>query len=113
MYKRQQPLENNVKQKSVQEKETFESELFPKQGDEAGMQINIAFNTLILKLDSITAEDFSNELQEIAELILEKRGFSVTLHKIRSLINQYKDKNIPIDKSQVFEEIEDFKKRLF
>jgi tetratricopeptide (TPR) repeat protein len=89
--------------------DSFVSNIYPKPGDEVGMQINTAFNLLIQRLKTATGEEFSKELQKIADLILEKRGFSVTLHKIRSLINKYKEQLAPIisqkEKDKLFEEI--------
>ena len=94
----------------------FVSKVFPKAGDEVGMEIHNAFNLLIQRVNTITGIAFSIELQKIADLILEKRGFSVTLHKIRALINQYKDQRSPFisqkEKNEIFEEIEEFKKRI-
>ncbi|MFX0188749.1 MAG: hypothetical protein ACFE8A_13545 [Candidatus Hodarchaeota archaeon] len=96
--------------------DNFVSNIQPKPGDELGMQINNAFNLLIQRLKTATGEEFSNELQKIADLILEKRGFSVTLHKMRSLINKYKEQLAPIisqkEREEIFEEIEEFKMRL-
>jgi len=95
---------------------TFDSNIYPKPGDEAGMQINTAFNLLIQRLNNISGIDFSKALQNIADLILEKRGFSVTLHNIRSLINKYKEQLAPIisekERNEIIETIEGFKKRL-
>ena len=57
---------------------------------DATVLIKNAFKALIQKLHKLNGEEFSKEMEDIAELILEKKGFSVTLHKIRSKINQYK-----------------------
>ncbi|MFX1320113.1 MAG: hypothetical protein ACFFAQ_00585 [Promethearchaeota archaeon] len=90
--------------------------ILPKAGDEAGMFINDAFNSLILQLNNLTGEDFSLELQKIADLILEKKGFSVILHQLRSTINEYKNhykllnKN---EKNQIVEFINNWKQKLF
>jgi hypothetical protein len=60
-------------------------------GDQdATILIKTAFKSLIQKLHKLNGEEFSTEMENIADLILEKKGFSVTLHKIRSKINQYK-----------------------
>ena len=84
-------------------------------GDEAGVLINAAFNKLVDKLHNIKGEDFSKELQKIADLILEKRGFSVTLHKLRNIINQYRFSDLVLnesDKKQIIENIESWKDKL-
>ncbi|MFX1502523.1 MAG: hypothetical protein ACFFDH_16295, partial [Promethearchaeota archaeon] len=88
----------------------------PKSDDEAGMQINNAFMNLIQKLDNIKGDEFGKELQNIADLILEKKGFSVTLHKLRSTINKYKEKFTILDendKREIIEDIQNWKKKLF
>ena len=103
-----------IKQK-LQAKLDFVSSSKRKKGDEAGLLINTAFNNLINKLNNIKGEDFSVELQKIADLILEKRGFSVTLHKLRSLINQYRFNDQFLnesDKKQIIENIENWKEKL-
>ncbi len=99
----------------LQEQINSTSPKVPKAGDEVGILINDAFNKLIQKLNNIKGEDFSIELQKIADLVLEKRGFSVTLHKLRSFINKYKDVyNIldENDKNEIIEAIENWKKKL-
>lgn len=94
----------------------FVSQVYPKAGDALGMEINTAFNLVIQRLNTITGADFSHALQEISDFILEKRGFSVTLHKIRNLINKHKNQLSPFisqkEKNQIFEELEEFKRRL-
>ena len=88
----------------------------PKSGDQTAEQINIAFNMIISQFDVIKGEDLSRELENIADLILMKRGFSFILHDIRKLINDYKAKFTPLndnDKALIFEAIESWKERLF
>ncbi|MFX0027753.1 MAG: hypothetical protein ACFE8B_00965 [Candidatus Hermodarchaeota archaeon] len=105
---------DEIKQK-LQEKLEFVSSSKRQKGDEAGVLINTAFDNLINKLNNMKGEDFSEELQKIADLILEKRGFSVTLHKLRSLINQYRYSDLFLnesDKKQIIENIESWKKKL-
>jgi len=66
-------------------------------------------------LQEAKKEEFSEEMENIAELILEKKGFSVTLHKIRSKINQYKNHLghlNEVDISHIVESIEEWEKRL-
>jgi len=93
----------------------FMSKVHPKAGDEAGFLINNAFNTLIQKLGTLKGEEFSEELHKVADLILENKGFSVTLHKLRSTINQYKeqiDLLTPNDVRQIIEKIEEWKSHI-
>ncbi|MFX1278909.1 MAG: hypothetical protein ACFFA3_05790 [Promethearchaeota archaeon] len=103
-----------IKQK-LQAKLDFVSSSKRKKGDEAGLLINAAFNNLINKLNNIKGEEFSVELQKIADLVLEKRGFSVTLHKLRSFINQYRFSDLLLsesDKKQIIGNIENWKDKL-
>ena len=111
--KSQEQIEE-IKQK-LQEKIKFVSSSTRKKGDEAGVLINTAFNNLVQKLHNIKGEQFSEELQKIADLVLEKRGFSVTLHKLRSLINQYRFSDNSLnenDTKQIIENIESWKEKL-
>lgn len=94
----------------------FTSKVHPKAGDQAAMLINTAFNMLISKLNVINGEEFSKELQDVSDIILERKGFSVTLHSVRSLINKYKEIESLLDmkqKMEIFEAIEAWKQRLF
>lgn len=75
----------------VQQHSDFISKITPKALDESSMLINNAFNILIQKLGTLKGEEFSVELQKVADIILETKGFSVTLHKLRSMINKYKE----------------------
>ncbi len=109
------PQITDLKQK-LQEKIDFISVAQPKVGDEAGILINNAFTNLINKLDNIKGDEFGKEVQDIADLILEKKGFSVTLHKIRSTINKYKDKLSLLDESdkkEILEDIQSWKNKIF
>jgi len=92
----------------LQKQVDFVSKPHPKPGDEAGIMINNAFNELANKLSKINGEDFSKELQDIADLVLEKKGFSVTLHKLRSTINQYKMFVNPLTKENIAQIKQDF-----
>lgn len=99
----------------LQKQVSFTSTATPKAGDEAGLLINTAFNSLIQRLSKLKGEDFSEQLQQVADLILEKRGFSVTLHKLRSTINKYKLQVAMLndnDINQIVAEIEEWKKHL-
>jgi len=92
-----------------------EPKQIPKAGDEVGMLIDTAFKSLVQKLQNLNGEEFSTELENIADLILEKKGFSVTLHKLRSKINQYKTHLghlSEVDIKHIVESIEEWKKHL-
>ena len=94
----------------------FISKFHPKPEDQTAEQINLAFNMIISQFDVIKGEDLSRELENIADLILMKRGFSFILHDIRKLINDYKAKFTLLDdndKALIFEAIEAWKERLF
>ena len=98
-------------------KEKFQDSLKSQlgQGDQNTI-INNAFFSLIDKLPSLKGTEFSEALENIANLILEKKGFSVTLHKVRSVINQYKLNENPLnelDIKQILASIEDWKTHLF
>ena len=87
----------------------------PAKLDESGIEINNAFTDLIKKLHKLKGDEFSKEIAIIADLILEKKGFSVTLHKIRSKINQYKNHMShlnDVDISHIVESIEEWKERI-
>ncbi|MFX0036810.1 MAG: hypothetical protein ACFE9I_14365, partial [Candidatus Hermodarchaeota archaeon] len=109
------PQNTGLKQK-LREKINFVSAVKPKAGDDAAVEIKSAFDNLIQRLDSLKGDQFGNELQNIADLILEKKGFSITLHKIRSIINKFKEKLSLLDqndKKEIIEEIESWKQKLF
>ncbi|MFX1501349.1 MAG: hypothetical protein ACFFDH_10355 [Promethearchaeota archaeon] len=109
------PQITDLKQK-LQEKIDFVSVAQPKAGDDAGVKINNAFTNLINKLDILKGDQFGKELADIADLILEKKGFSVTLHKVRRIINKYKDKLSLLndsEKKEILEEIQEWKKKIF
>ena len=56
----------------------------------------------------MNGEAFSQELQKVADLVLEKKGFSVTLHKLRSTINQYKMFVHPLSQENIAQIKKDF-----
>lgn len=94
----------------------FISTVVPDPDDTSGILINNAFNFLIQSFNILKGNEFSEQLDKIAESILEKKGFSVTLHNIRSVINNYKeypDYLNDLDKQQIFEAIENWKQHLF
>ncbi|KKM77363.1 hypothetical protein LCGC14_1370770, partial [marine sediment metagenome] len=112
------PLNGQIKdlKKKLQEKIDFLSAVHPKTGDNAAVLIDTALNNLIQKISNLKGNEISKELQNIADLILEKKGFSVTLHKIRITINKYKNKSTLLDendKKDIFQEIETWKQKLF
>lgn len=105
----------DIKQK-IQDKIDFVSDEKPHVNDEVAIEINNAFNNLIQNLSRLKGDAFGKELQNIADLILEKKGFSVTLHKIRSVINKFKEKLSLLDendKKEIIENIENWKKKLY
>ncbi len=109
------PQITDLKQK-LKEKIDFVAEAQPKADDEAAIEINNAFSNLIFKLNNLKGDEFGNELQHIADLILEKKGFSVTLHKVRSIINKFKEKLTLLDtndKKEILDSIQDWKKKLY
>ena len=82
---------------------------------DAAIVIKAAFKNLIQILHKLNGEEFSKEMEKIADLILEKKGFSVTLHKIRSKINQYKTHLghlNDVDISHIIESIEEWEKHI-
>ncbi len=91
------------------------STINPDLEDQSNIIINQNFIDLIQKMGSLKGKEFSEKLQAVANVILEKKGFSVTLHKIRSTINQYKfseDYLNELDKKQIIASIEDWKSHL-
>ncbi len=105
----------DLKQK-LQEKINFLSAVHPKEGDNAAVSIDNALNSLIMKMDNLKGVEISKELQNVADLILETKGFSLTLHKIRTTISRIKNKNDLLDendKKEIFQEIEIWKQKLF
>lgn len=100
---------------ALETKINFTSNNVPKPGDSSGKAIDAAFDLLVQKLHTLKGEEFSEELDKIAELILEKKGFSVTLHKIRSKINQYKTQISVLsqtDINHIIESINEWKAKL-
>ncbi|MBY8980963.1 MAG: hypothetical protein KGD72_11280 [Candidatus Lokiarchaeota archaeon] len=107
-------LAEELNKKIKEPKKLRESEE-PAKVDESGIVINNAFKTLINKLHKLKGDEFSKEMAIISDLILEKKGFSVTLHKIRSKINQYKNhlshlNNVDI--KHIIESIEEWKEHI-
>ncbi len=99
----------------LREKIAITASPIEKKGDKDGLLINSNFDTLLQNMNNLKGEEFSRDLQKIADLVLETRGFSVTLHKLRSLINKYRyraglleDK----DKKEITENIEEWKNKL-
>ena len=110
-----------LKNKIKEPKKVQESDQIPKPTKEAtklnesSVVINNTFKTLIQKLHKLKGDEFSKEMAIIADLILEKKGFSVTLHKIRSKINQYKNHLShlnDVDIKHIIESIEEWKEHI-
>ena len=83
--------------------------------DQVGNLINTAFNAVLQQLDKFTGSDFGKALQEVTDLILENKGYSVTLHNVRTWVNNYKNSRDLLtdqDKSEISEAIETWKKKL-
>ncbi len=99
----------------LKEQISFTSKIIPASDDTVGLEIDNAFNSLLKKLSNMKGEEFSEELDKISELILEKKGFSVTLHKIRSKINQYRNQISALselDINHIRESINEWKTKL-
>ena len=99
----------------LRKKITLTASPIEKKGDKDGLLIVSNFNTLIQNLNILKGEYFSRELQKIADIVLERRGFSVTLHKLRSLINKYRYNDGLLeaeDKKEIIENIEEWKIKL-
>jgi len=99
----------------LKEQISFTSKTIPTSDDTVGLEIDTAFNSLLKKLSNMKGEEFSEELDKISELILEKKGFSVTLHKIRSKINQYRNQISTLselDINHIRESINEWKTKL-
>ncbi len=110
-------LNNKIKEpKEVQESDQIPKHTKePKILDESGIVINNAFKNLINNLHKLKGDEVSKEMAIIADLILEKKGFSVTLHKIRSKINQYKNRLSHLndaDINSIIESIEEWKEHI-
>ncbi len=92
------------------------SRVKPKDGDQIAIDINHAFNQLISKVDSLEGLVVSKELLNISDLILEKKGFSTVLHKIRAFSAKFK-KNKKLltasEKTDLLNNIEEWKFHLF
>jgi len=113
--KEKAPQEVEQEPQETTQKQEFTSNITPEPGDAVGMEINTSFNTLLQNLNNLTGEEFADELEDIADLILEKRGFSVTLHDLRRTINDYKNQRTPLkgeEKNNIFESIETWKQKL-
>lgn len=103
------PKKDNIAPTPEKTKETIKAD------EDAEMVIKTAFKALIQKLHKLSGEEFSKEMESVADLILEKKGFSVTLHKIRSKINQYKNHLghlNDVDISHIIESIEEWEKNI-
>lgn len=87
----------------------------PKAGDEAGILMNNAFNALIEKVEFLNGMEFSKELEKLIDMILNSRGFSVTLHDVRRVIVQYKTRGMAFnqqEKNEILASIQNWKQKL-
>ncbi|MFO8017642.1 MAG: hypothetical protein R6U96_03345 [Promethearchaeia archaeon] len=112
----QKPAEEAQPTQNAQSTGQFKSQVHPDPSDPVAVAIDNAFNKLLQNLNSMNGIQFSQLLEQAADVILEQKGFSVTLHNIRKWINSYKNKKEPLsgdDKSQIFSAIETWKKRIF
>ncbi len=94
----------------------FTSSIQPREGDEVGDVLNKKFNSLLKQLNTINGKELGSELKDIVDFILETKGYSVTLHSVRSYINSYKASIHLLtdeEKNNTFEAIESWKQRLF
>ena len=101
------PLGENI-QKTIQTQ--------PQLDNKTELIINNAFNNLIQKMKNLTGDEFSIELQKIADLILEKRGFSILLHQLSQTINKYKTSIHMLNDNEIaklIDEIDSWKSKLF
>ncbi len=86
----------------------------PESGGNVSKLINNAFNNLIQQLDNFTGIEFSKALQGVSDVILENKGYSVTLHSVGTWVNNYKNIPTPLitdDKKLILEAIEGWKQR--
>ncbi len=73
---------------------------------EVGILLNNTFNDFIKKLSEFTGIEFAEGLDKIADLVLEKRGFSVTLHHIREFIDRFQKQKAKLSQQDIEEIIE-------
>jgi hypothetical protein len=93
----------------------IQSSIQPQAGDKVGSMINAAFNAVLQQLDTFKGSQFGKALQEVTDVVLENKGYSVTLHNIRTWVNNYKmneDLLTEQDKIDIREAIENWKQRL-
>lgn len=101
---------------AAQPTENYTSKVQPDPSNSVAVAINNAFNQLLQNLNTMNGIQFSSQLENVADIILEQKGFSTALHNIRKWINSYKNKKEPLseqDKSQIFSAIETWKQRIF
>ncbi|TFF98018.1 MAG: hypothetical protein EU547_02780 [Promethearchaeota archaeon] len=110
------PREKQSSQISQGTKEEYISKIYPDSDNEAANIINDAFNEILEQINEFTGIQFAQQLENIADLILEKHGFSVSLHHIRRYINQFNRQEAPLSakqKSEILENFEEWKRKLF
>ncbi|TXT53360.1 MAG: hypothetical protein BAJALOKI1v1_2490002 [Promethearchaeota archaeon] len=114
---REIPIKSEAEKPSepVKRRERFITPINEGELTEVGRLLNKTFNDLIKKLDSMNGIMFSTELNKIADLVLEKRGFSVTLHHLRRFIDKYDKQKQQLSEQQIeeiIENVESWKQKL-
>ncbi|MHA1282919.1 MAG: hypothetical protein ACTSQP_10475 [Promethearchaeota archaeon] len=102
-------------QSQPQAQQQFISSVQPTKGDDAGGMIHAAFNAFLQQINSLKGTELGKALEDVANIILEVKGFSVTLHSIRRTINELKTKDRFLEeneKHELFQSVEEWKQRL-
>jgi len=84
--------------------------------DPINAEIDKAFNFFLGKVDALKGVELAKILEKVADTILEKKGFSVTLHSVRREINELKNTDTLLDetaKHNLTESVENWKQRFF
>jgi hypothetical protein len=82
---------------------------------EVGKLINSTFKKLIKNINELNGEQFAKELNKVADIVLEKRGFSVTLHQLRTFINRFEKQEEMLseeDIDEIIENVETWRQKL-
>lgn len=94
----------------------YVSNISPSEDDKVGNMINEAFNEILKNLNELTGIQFAQKMEQVADLVLEQHGFSVSLHHIRRYINKFEKQGAPLSndqKEEILENFEEWKKKLF
>jgi len=105
-----QKSSETIKDGSVQKKQTPVLER-----DYKALTIEEAFKLLGQNLLSLKGKEFSQDLQKIADKILETKGFSTTLHAVGKIINQFKNSGkllTEADQKLILKNFEEWKQKL-